>query len=105
MSDIRSSYALLEFETEMDRAIEKYPDSVHLPNGTGGQNRKALEMLARMSCDRAYAEGKLTHSHILDEEACEVLAAENDDDVRKELVQVGAMCLKWILDIDSRKKT
>jgi hypothetical protein len=49
-------------------------------------------------------EGRLTHTYVFDEKTVEVLAAETDEDIRKELVQVGAMCLKWVADIDARQK-
>ncbi len=58
--------------------------------------------MARNACNRAHREGRLTHAHVFEEEACEVLNAQTPEDLRKELVQVGAMCLKWVLDIDGR---
>lgn len=94
---------LAEMFVELIRARDLYPDSMSMPNGTGGGGRRTWETIARNSCERAYREGRLTHAEVFDEEAAEVLAAETDEELRKELVQVGAMCLKWVADIDARK--
>lgn len=91
-----------EIETELARALAKYPDCASLPDGTGGAGRKTYETIARNACDRAYREGRLTHAHVFEEETSEVLAAEDPTSLRKELVQVGAMIVKWVRDIDRK---
>ncbi len=102
----RENSVLGEFQYEMYRAIAKYPDCVHLPNGTPAHPlAEWTETQTRDRCNQAYAEGRLTHRHILDEEVAEAFASKTDEHLRKELVQCGAMILKWVLDIDSRKKT
>lgn len=95
-------YVLDEFRNEMHRSNLKHPGCESLPNGTGQAGRKTWEALAKNGCDRAHREGRLTWTDVFDEECAEVMAAENDEDIRAELVQVGAMCLKWIMDIDRR---
>lgn len=92
-----------EIFAELDRAISLWPDSVKLPDGTGGGGRKTWEAIAKASCDRAHREGRLTHTHVFDEETAEVMAAETPEELRQELVQVGAMVVKWLLDLDSRR--
>lgn len=93
-----------EFAAELARASDLHPGTFRLPDGTGGGGRKTWETIAKNSCDRAAREGRLTHTHVFDEETAEVMAAETTEDLRKELVQSGAMSLKWILDIDSRSE-
>jgi len=91
-----------EIEAELARALAKYPDCARLPDGTGGAGRRTYETIARNACERAYREGRITHAHIFEEEAAEVLAEEDPVKLRKELVQVAAMCLKWVRDLDGR---
>jgi len=91
-----------EMYAERLRQRELYPDSEHLPDGTGGGGRETWERIARLGCDRADREGRLTHTEVFDEETAEVMAATDPVELRKELVQVGAVVCKWIADIDSR---
>ena len=91
-----------EFADERERQIAKYPDCEHLPDGTGGGGRETWERIAKISCDRAYAEGRLTHTHVFDEETAEAMAATDSAKLRAELVQVGAVVCKWVADLDSR---
>ena len=58
--------------------------------------------IAKNACDRAYREKVITHAHVFEEEAMEVLAETDVVKLRKELVQVMAVCAKWIKDIDGR---
>jgi len=44
------------------------------------------------------------HAHVFEEEAMEVLAEEDPVKLRVELIQVMAVCAKWIADIDSRPR-
>lgn len=97
----QSIYA--EIQAERRRQVELYPDSEDLPDGTGLAGRKTVEIQARNACERATREGRLTHSHVFDEESAEVLAATEEDGLRKELVQSAAVCVKWIASIDRRR--
>ncbi len=91
-----------EIEAELARALAKYPDCASLPNGTGASGYKTFERIAKQSCERAYREGRCTHAHIFEEEVAEVLAQDDPAEIRKELVQVAAMAVKWIRDIDRK---
>lgn len=91
-----------EISAERERQDAKYPDCISLPDGTGGGGRKTWESIARHACDRAHREGRLTHAHIFDEEASEVLAETDPAKLRAELVQVAAVAVKWLEDIDRR---
>lgn len=60
---------------------------------------------AQVNCD---LKEKPTWSDILIEEVFEALVdAENNNvtDLRKELVQVAAVCISWIEDLDTRKNS
>lgn len=87
---------------ERARQVQLWPDCEHLPDGTGGAGRGTYEGMMKHCCDRAYREGRLTHAHIFEEEVAEVLNATEPGPLREELVQVMAVCAKWIADIDSR---
>lgn len=92
-----------EVHLERERQDKKYPDCVHLPDGTGGAGRDLLRQLAQALCDRAQRDGKLTHMHILEEEFTEAMAETNQTNLRKELVQIAAVAVKWIEDLDHRR--
>ncbi len=95
---------------EVARACMQHPYSIRLPDneftpdGKTAEARKTFERIAKLSCERAFAEGRLTHAHVLEEEVAEALAADTVENRRKELIQVAAMCLKQIWDIDTRGK-
>lgn len=93
---------------ELDRALKLHPHSLRLPDneftpdGKTAEARKTYEKIAKLACERAAREGRLTHAHVFEEECAEALAADTVEERRKELVQVAAMCLKQIWDIDTR---
>lgn len=93
---------LHEIVAERARAAAKFPNAQRIPDGTGGAGRKTYETIARNACDRAQREGRLTHAHVLEEEAAEVLAAESVPALRVELIQLASACLGWVMDLDSR---
>lgn len=79
------------------------------PDGTGpntwlGQPRRAAPArdAARERCDRAFISGEVTHAHVLIEEVYEALAESDPAALRSELIQVAAVCVKWIEQIDNR---
>lgn len=94
-------------EAELASANEKHPGTEDLPDD-GWFNpgaRRTWESIARLSYERAKHDGRLTFAHIFDEESAEVLAASAAGDVeglKKELIQVSAMCLKWLRAIERR---
>lgn len=90
-----------EIAAERRRQIEKFPEEEDgLPDGTGGGGRETWERIARQSCERAAREGTLTNTHIFDEETAEAMAATERPKLREELVQVAAVCVKWVQQID-----
>jgi hypothetical protein len=73
-----------------------------LPDGTGGAGFENRRDQMRRLCDLASQEGRLTHAHILEEEVAEALAETDPAKLREELVQVAAVAVKWIEEIDRR---
>ena len=92
---------------ERRRQDLKFPDCADLPDSLDNpEARKTWETMARNSCDRAYREGRCTFSHVLDEECAEAMtsAARGDDELlAKELIQVSAVCLRWLEALARRK--
>jgi hypothetical protein len=96
------AHILAEIAAEMDRAAELYPDCVSLPDGTGAGMYHHQLAIARHACERAHREGRVTHRHILEEEFLEAMCETEPARLRAELVQLAAMALKHIADIDRR---
>lgn len=92
----------LDIDAERDRQDVIHPGTTHIPDGTGGGGRETWERIAKLSCDRAAREGRLTYAHVLDEETSEVLAETDPAKLRAELVQVAAVACKWIEELDRR---
>jgi hypothetical protein len=92
---------------ERARQDAKFPDCSDLPDSDSNPVARAtFEAIARNACNRAYREGRCTFSHVLEEEAAEVLtaAAEGDvDALERELVQVAAVCKRWLEAIARRR--
>ncbi len=63
------------------------------------------EIRAKFLCDNAFKKGELTHTHIVLEEFAEVVCAKDDNERRKELIQLLAMCTNWINYIDEKALT
>jgi len=58
--------------------------------------------LAKALCDASTEQGILTFCDILTEETCEVFAESDPVLLRKELVEVAAVAVKWITVLDKR---
>lgn len=79
-----------------------------LPDGDGITEALYLHPdTEKRRCDKAHAEHRCTFAHVLREEVSEALAECSpsiDHDrrarLRRELVQVAAVCVKWIESID-----
>lgn len=97
------SEIFLAILAERGRQRDLHPACESLPSGTGGGGRVTYMKIAQAACDRADREGRLTHAHVFEEEAMEVLAAETDEEAYAELVQVGAVVVKWATDILRRR--
>ena len=88
-----------EIKVERDRAEVKFPDQ-HLPNGTSNDMWGGIETAAKVVTDSRHKHGGLTWLHVLYEEVCEAFAEEDPAKLRAELVQVAAMSVRWIEDLD-----
>lgn len=86
---------------ERVRQIEKFGEQ-HREDGTGGpvMQRKAEE--ARECCDYLARHGGADWRAVLLEEVFEAMAEDDPAKLRAELVQVAAVCVAWVEDIDSR---
>lgn len=116
---------LVEVGLERKRQDAKFPDQ-RLPDGTGPKVRWSVartddhrpspptywftsaataEDLARLfkaqTGERAIS-GGLTWLDVLLEEFAEALAEEDQDKLRTELIQLAAVAVRWIEDIDRR---
>jgi hypothetical protein len=104
--------------TEANRQVDKWGVQHH-PDGTGkghGQDtindltrfRSSWESFAdaaRQRCNHYADLGEVEWEHILTEEFFEALEEEDPAELRTELIQVAAVALSWVADIDSRKAT
>lgn len=73
-----------------------------LPDGTGDPDQiRSLELVRAMVKDAEDC-GALTHALVLVEEVYEALAETDPVKLKEELVQVAAVCAKWVADIDAR---
>jgi hypothetical protein len=99
---------MIDVLKELHRAQAKFPGQ-HLPSGTGpdvvwvpGKWATAREManVLRAMTDAASEDGTLTWRHVILEEVGEALAETDPAALRAEVVQVAAMALRWLLDLD-----
>lgn len=79
-----------------------------LPDGTGpevalfGIHFEEYSHLFRDLCDYAHDHGRKTWAHVLLEEVFEALAESDPTRIREELIQVAAVAVQWVEDIDRR---
>jgi hypothetical protein len=93
---------LAEVGEERERQYAKWGPQHH-PDGTALDGAKYLADKARERCDEAAREGRVDWNYILTEEFLEARAEDPDTaGLRKELLQVAAVCVAWVEDIDSR---
>jgi len=91
-----------EIEAELLRAEAKFPDQ-HLPNfpeRMDWDHATAERDQAQELTDRCHAKGVVTWWHVLREEVYEAFAESDPAKLRAELIQVGAMAVRWIEDLD-----
>lgn len=91
-------------DRERDHQDRLHPGTSRIPDGTGGEYREGVEAIAREAFESAQREGRLTHAHVFDEETAEVLAETDPMKLRTELIQVAAVCVKWIEEIERRSR-
>lgn len=95
---------LNDIAAERERQKAKFPEheGFDLPDGTDHGFAWAANR-ARDACDEAAKQNVVTWRHILMEEAAEAAAETERAALRKELIQVAAVCAKWVEAIDRRK--
>lgn len=93
--------ALREIDRERERQIDKWGPQSH-PDGTGGPRLMRASEFARILCEAAFADDKGTWAHILTEEFFEAMAEADPEKLRTELIQVAAVAVAWVEDIDRR---
>lgn len=98
-----------DIAAERARQEAKFPDQ-HLPNGTGPDwpilgvphnfwCGDAAETAKRLA-DTAAHHGTLTWHHVLNEEFREAAAEADPAKLRVELIQVAAVCVRWLEDLE-----
>ena len=60
---------------------------------------------ARERCEGNHLHKSITWSHIFIEEVAEVVNSKDERDRREELIQVAAVCIAWLEDIDRKKES
>jgi hypothetical protein len=100
---------LQDIANERQRQDEKWgPNQQHTDIRPGWSNFNyglPTARIAKITTDQRAEDGKDTWTDILVEELCEAIeeAAKGDQvALRTELVQVAAVCAKWIEDLDAR---
>lgn len=91
-----------DIASERDKQDAKWGPQSH-QDGTGDPAMKAIADYAKKRCDQLFSEGKGTWGAILEEETREAFAESSPDLLRKELIQVAAVCVAWIEDLDRRQ--
>jgi hypothetical protein len=94
---------LLDLDKECSNHLTKWGDQRH-PDGTGTLRYVTEQAEARVRYEMMSeaTEGDPSWDLILLEEVYEALSEKDHAELRKELVQVAAVCVSWIHDIDRR---
>ena len=74
-----------------------------LIDGTAGQSARALAEAVRRAGDQLNNTQDNSFAHVLTEEVLEALVEKDLEPLRAEVVQVAAVAVKWIEDIDRRR--
>lgn len=119
MSEYTRSYAAdvdlrisEEIGAELDRQIMKWGVQVH-PDGTDPFKpmsyiglASVIRDQARDTCNRAASEDRVTWRHIMAEEIFEAFAEQSGSPgLRAELIQVAAVAISWVRDLDMSRMT
>lgn len=96
---------LLErFAQDLKWGQQNHPDGTGdemFPEGSGFRKRAADA--ARLRCQAAFADGRGTWLHVLEEEVHEAYAESDPVKLREELIQVAAVAVAWAEAIDRRE--
>jgi len=109
------SQILVDITKERERQDAKFGPQRHqdsVPTGFGPDMLAAwygipTEAMAKASTDYRFEHGEGTWADILVEELAEAVGAalKSREELREELVQVAAVAVAWIEDLDSREET
>lgn len=94
------SAVLANIKAERHRQIDKW-GLQSLPDGTGGLEFRVLADMARAAEKQAAKAGATNWAKVLMEEFYEALAEEDPKLLREELIQVAAVVVAWVEDIDA----
>jgi protein involved in temperature-dependent protein secretion len=86
---------------ERKRQVEKWGVQKH-PDETGGVSAEHRAWHARMVTESKAESGTISWRDILFEEIAEAFAEADQEKLREELVQVAAVVVAWIEDLDTR---
>jgi hypothetical protein len=86
---------------ERDRQDAKWGEQSH-PDGTGGEAFQTLAGWAKHAEKLASANGNTDWTLILLEEVYEALAESDRAKLREELIQVAAVVVNWVEELDTR---
>lgn len=87
---------------EVDRECQNQKAKFGVQSHTDGTSPtfKPMADAARMACDRADREGSTTWFHIAREEFWGAMSEIDRAKLRAELVQLAAVAVSWVMDID-----
>lgn len=88
-----------EIYRERESQVEQWGDQP-LPLGFGGHQYRVLSDQYRRERDEASASGELTHRHILLDKFFDAVSEYRPQQARDELIQLAAVAVKVIQDID-----
>jgi hypothetical protein len=91
---------LAEVSVERFRQLDKWGVQ-HRENGTGGPVMRDMAEDMRDRCNYLAGHGGADWGAVLLEEVYEAMAEDDPAALRKELLQVAAVCAAWVEDIDS----
>jgi hypothetical protein len=98
LATAETAQALGDVADERGRQLAKWGVQ-SLPEGTGGAWKPAADEARRITDERAKA-GVVTWLDVLLEEVFEAAAEDNVIRLREELVQVAAVAVSWVEDLD-----
>ncbi len=98
-----AEWVLDDLEKERERQEMKFPGQV-LPSGTGSAAAKLDGEFFRARCQDRFEHGLGTWEAVLLEEVYEALAESDPAKLRAELIQVAAVCLRWVDQLDKEIK-
>lgn len=91
---------LIEVRDERRRQDEKHGPIQAIPDGTGGKQAERDRDMAIALTDARAENGTVSWADVLYEEVMEAFAESDKAALRKELIQVGAVAVKWVEQID-----